>query len=336
MTVIHYCFAIGFGSVLLLFCLTWLIMCLKGIVVVKKETSMIVERWGRFSRRLDAGIHLLLPFADRRRTLTWRWTESELDPFSGQVQTVTRERNVDRIDMREAVMDLPFQSIITRDNVEIHVHPMLLCRIHDPVRAAYEVYDIFNAVERIVQTSLRAIVGDMGLDDTLASREEINKVLTHKISNIMWNWGVQLRKVELLEINPSTNVLRAMHKQLAAERVRRAAIIRSDGFREKTKTEAEGECQAQIAISKGRQQTQIIRARALADCKLILARAEAEALRTVAAAIGEFATDPTQYMVALKYIETFTELATNAQNRKIYFPFESHIVGSLKDTLQTM
>eukprot|EP00708_Paratrimastix_pyriformis_P003040 GAFH01001805.1.p1 GENE.GAFH01001805.1~~GAFH01001805.1.p1 ORF type:complete len:361 (+),score=146.20 GAFH01001805.1:164-1084(+) len=272
---------------------------------------------------------------DQRRTLVWRYTESDLnfDYVSGgyRPQVTLVEKHIDRIDLRDSLVDLPFQSIITRDNVQIEVHPMMVYRIHDPVRAAYEVFDLFNAVERIVQTTLRSIIGDMGLDDTLASREEINKLITQKIHNILWNWGLQLLKFEILEINPSPTILRAMHKQLSAERVRRAAIIQADGLREQMKTESEGQCQAQIAVSKGQQQVKIIAARALAESKVLIAKAEADSVRIVGEALREYGVDPVQYLCALKYIDAFSDVATRAAQRHIYFPFNTGVVGSLKD-----
>lgn len=143
-----------------------------------------------------------------------------------------------------------------------------------------------------------------------------------KLSNVFLNWGFKLLKVELLEILPSPTIQEAMHKQIAAERIRRAAIITADGYREQTKTEAEGECQSMISLSKGEQQVSIITAKGHADAKVLKANAEAEAIRIVAASLREFDVDPTAYLIGLKYIETFTNLALQAQKRIVYFPFE--------------
>jgi regulator of protease activity HflC (stomatin/prohibitin superfamily) len=129
---------------------------------------------------LDAGWYWLIPFVDRARSLTWRTAETYYTGDGRQTVKILQTK-VKRIDLRESVMDFPLQSIITRDNVEIQIHPMLLFRVVDPVRAVYEVYDLSHAVEKLVQTTLRSIIGDMGLDDTLASREEINRTLSQKI-----------------------------------------------------------------------------------------------------------------------------------------------------------
>ncbi|KAJ4457656.1 putative band 7/Mec-2 family protein [Paratrimastix pyriformis] len=300
-TIIWITFVAFFGLLFLIF----MCSCFRNIVVVHQGEAMIVERFGKFHAKLEGGIHCLIPGMDQRRTLVWRYTESDLnfDYVSGgyRPQVTLVEKHIDRIDLRDSLVDLPFQSIITRDNVQIEVHPMMVYRIHDPVRAAYEVFDLFNAVERIVQTTLRSIIGDMGLDDTLASREEINKLITQKIHNILWNWGLQLLKFEILEINPPH------HPQ------------------------AEGQCQAQIAVSKGQQQVKIIAARALAESKVLIAKAEADSVRIVGEALREYGVDPVQYLCALKYIDAFSDVATRAAQRHIYFPFNTGVVGSLKD-----
>jgi len=272
----------------------------------------------------------LVPFVESPRLLVWRQHETFYDGQRRQNVKVTQTK-VEKIDLREAVMDFPLQSIITRDNVEIQIHPMLVYRIADPVRACYEVYDLAHAVEKLVQTTLRSIIGDMGLDDTLASREHINKNLSQKISSVCLNWGFKLVKVELLEIIPSPSIQEAMHKQIAAERIRRAAIITADGYREQVKTEAEGECQSVIAISKGEQQVSIIAAKGYADAKVLKANAESEAIKIIGGPLREFNVDPTQYLVGLKYLETFTSLATQAVKRVIYFPYETDVVGSLSE-----
>lgn len=162
--------------------------------------------------------------------MLWRYSETTVDSY-GFLQTRYFQQTQAHIDLREMLMDFPNQSIITRDNVQISVHPMLLYRIEDPVRAVYEAYDLAQCVENLVQTTLRAIIGDMGLDDTLASREEINRILSQKIrfvssvwfvwshshSHICFNWGLRLVKVDLLEITPTGSIMAAMHKQLKVQ-----------------------------------------------------------------------------------------------------------------------
>lgn len=134
--------------------------------------------------------------------------------------------------------------------------------------------------------------------------------------------------VELLEIVPTPSVQEAMHNQLAAERLRRAAIVKAEGFREKVKTEAEGNCQASIALATGQQQSTVIKAKAESDSKIIVARAEADALKAITDALEDIDVDATQYMIALRYMESLTAIAANASQRKIYLPMETDVVGA--------
>lgn len=210
------------------------------------------------------------------------------------------------------------------------MHPMVLYRIVDPVRAVYEVYDLPLAVEKLIQTSLRSIIGDMGLDDTFASREEINRALQQRIAHVFLNWGFKLLKVDILEIMPSTDsVQAAMHKQISAERIRRAEIITADGVREQQKTIAEGDSTAMIAVSRGEQQVAVIKAKARADSRLLKANAEADAVRIIAEALDGFDVDPTQYLIALKYIEAIKMIAARASTREMYVPMQTSVVGAL-------
>lgn len=302
----------------------YMLSCIK---VVEKGTAMLVERLGKFHRRCDAGLHLLIPFIDRTRSIPWRYSETYIE--YGRPQVRVNEVSVDRIDLRENILDFPSQPIITRDNVEIEVHPMLLYRLVNPIRVAYETYDLCHAVEKLVQTTLRSIIGDMGLDDTLASREEINRALMQKISLICNNWGVEITRVELLEIAPTKSVQNAMHKQLSAERVRRAQIVTADGYREQTKTEAEGACQAQIALATGEKQVTVLRAKGIADSKKLIAEAEAKAVQLISEALQDFDIAPTQYLIGLRYIETLQEIALRASDRVVFFPVETDVVGAI-------
>ncbi|KAN0037771.1 hypothetical protein ACTFIV_003126 [Dictyostelium citrinum] len=303
------------------------------IFVVEKGTCVIVERFGKFHKKCDAGIHVLVPFIDEIKPLLWRYTTTYYDSSiytTGKQNYKVTQKLMYRIDTRESLMDFPLQSIITRDNVKIKVHPMLLYRIVDPIRAVYEVYDLALCVEKLVQTSLRSIIGDMGLDDTLASREEINKTLMLKISSIFLNFGFKLEKVEILEILPSQSIQDALHLQISSERVRRANVISAEGFREQTKTEAEGDCQAQISLSRGRQQVLIISARAEAESKIIEAQAEADSIKIIGEALKEFNIEPTQYIIGTKYINTLISMAKKSKLVNIGLPYSSQILGSVK------
>jgi len=326
---------IVFASIFIFFLLIYL---LTRCVVVEQGTAMVVESWGKFSRRLDAGFYVLKPFVERPRVFTWRTyhTQHSISWDNQNVQSVQVDQmKTIRIDMREQVMDFPLQQIITRDNVEIQVHPMLIYRISDPVRAVYEVYDLSHAVEKLLQTTLRSVIGDMGLDDTLASREEINRTVSQKVSQIFQNWGFTLLKVEILEILPTRTIQEAMHKQIAAERLRRANIVTADGFRERIKTEAEGECQSAIAISRGEQQVEVIKAKSESDAKMIIAKAESESISIISNSITDVQINATQYLIGIRFIETLTNLTLAASKRLLYFPYETNVFGAFGQVMQT-
>jgi regulator of protease activity HflC (stomatin/prohibitin superfamily) len=328
--------AVGlFFAILILIPLVFVLFALlTGCRVVEHETRMIVERFGKFNRVCKPGLTYVVPFAERTRSIKWRSTFPRMvrQGYNGGLRQISEIQQIttDRIDLRINVMDFPTQPIITRDNVEINVHPMILYRLIDPMRVAYETYDLAHAVEKLVQTNLRAIIGDMGMDDTLASREEINRSLKTKIKKVCHNWGLDVQGVELLEISPSQDVQTAMHQQLIAERTRRADIVSADGERLKKKMGAEGQCEMKKSISKGTQrQTEII-AKGESDARKLIADANAKALGIVGEAVQEHGVTPTQYMIAINYIESFRNIVSYAKTRKVYFPYEADIVGALR------
>ncbi|OQR82438.1 hypothetical protein ACHHYP_16049 [Achlya hypogyna] len=294
-------------------------------IVVRHKEVVIVERWGRFHCKWGPGLHFLVPYMDKVKTITWRRLKIQMPDKPDALV----DKSFYRVDARQTIMDFKLQTIITRDNVEIAVRPMVIYEFCDPMKVCYEVYDLSQAIKKLVQTTLRSIIGDMGLDDTLASREEINRGILQKISHICFNWGVRIHRVELLEITPNSSVQEAMHKQLSAERVRRAAIVTAEGYREKVKTEAEGASQAKIAIATGEQQCVIIRAKAAAEARLLIARAEAEALSVVKESLKDMSIDTTQYMIAVRYMETLAAIANDAKKCELFMPIETDVVGSI-------
>ena len=331
--------AIFFAVLLLVPIIYVLYKLVTGCRVVEEESRMIVERWGKFNRVCKPGLTYVVPFAERTRSIKWRTSFPRMvrrgygNGVGMQQMTEVKQITTDRIDLRMNVMDFPTQPIITRDNVEIQVHPMILYRLVDPMRVAYETYDLAHAVEKLVQTNLRAIIGDMGMDDTLASREEINRSLKTKIKKICFNWGLEVQGVELLEISPSHEVQTAMHQQLIAERNRRADIVAADGARLQKKMGAEGQCESKKAISKGTQRKTEILAKGESDARKLIADANAKALQIVGDVVKEFGATPTQYMIAIKYIETFEKIVTYAKKREVYFPYEADVCGTLRKTM---
>jgi len=320
-------FAVLFAIPVVILIFNFLFYCIR---VVGFKTRIIVERFGKFHKQCGPGLHFLFPFIDRTRTFRWRDVQtSKGSGYNADRETfVVQQRTSDIIDLRENIMDFPSQPIITRDNVEITVHPMLLYKLIKPMRVVYETFDISHAVEKIVQTTLRAIIGDMGMDDTLASREEINRALKTRIQKIVKNWGMLIIRVELLEITPTSTVQAAMNKQLIAERERRALIVSSDGYRLQTKMVAEGNCESVKALSMGKMQVRSLTAKGDSEARIIVAEAEGQAISIIADALKEFDVDVSQYIVGLRYIETFKVLAQNAAQRTVFLPYETDVVGA--------
>ncbi|KAJ5071643.1 stomatin-like protein 2 [Anaeramoeba ignava] len=320
------------GGILVLFLLTCLIMCCKNCLVVSQNERVIVERWGKFHEVLQPGLHVLRPFRDKPRSIIWRVSDSFVDRYQEE-QVSIHQSWIKRIDLRESIFNFPLQTIITRDNVQIKVDAMILYQIVDPIRVVYEVVDLSFAVEKFVQTTLRSVIGGMGLDDTLASREEINNLIQQKVSQVCLNWGFKLNQVEILEIIPFRNVQNAMDSQISAERIRRANIISADGIRESSKTKAEGECQKLIALSKGAQQVAILRAKGEADSKILIAEAEGQSLRIISEALSDYGADPTQYILSIKYLEALRKLVNSANNIVAFVPMDISLVGSLREII---
>jgi regulator of protease activity HflC (stomatin/prohibitin superfamily) len=236
------------------------------VVVVERGTVAIVERFGRFNRLLGSGVHFLIPFIDSLRPFSSRMQEKYVDAKGRDV--VRMSENVStRIDVRERMLEASFLKLVTRDHAELKVNPILLFRVSDPMRAAYECKDLDLLLENLLQTALRSVIGGISLDDTLASRQEICNQCILRIQSSAIDLGVTITRVDLLEVNPTELVQNAMHRQLASERVRRALVATASGYKEQTKTEAEGKMQGLIATSKGDQSVAVLRARGRADSK---------------------------------------------------------------------
>lgn len=296
----------------------------KCCIIVRHQTFAVKERLGQFSQILEPGCHCLTPYYDAVRSMTWH-------TWDGNKATDSKEKF---IDIRECCFDLPSQTVISRDNVQLTIHPLLYFRICSPIRALYETVDLPQAVSTILQTTLRGIIGNMSVDDTLSSREEINRTLCQKIYGICKNWGIELLGIEILEIDPTRSILGAMGKQLTAERQRRAAIISADGARLRKKTEAEGNSQRDLHIAEGYQKQSILLAESQATALYTIAKAEAESLKILYDALkqapvilknGESVViDPAMYMLALKYINTLKKIIQTKPIDVIY-PFNSDV-----------
>ncbi|MDG1146483.1 MAG: paraslipin, partial [Flavobacteriales bacterium] len=242
----------------------------------------------------------------------------------------------DRIDLREAVYDFPKQNVITRDNIVTEINALIYFQIMDPVRAVYEIANLPQAIEKLTQTSLRNVIGEMDLDDTLSSRDTINSKLQEILDDATNKWGVKVNRVELQDINPPLDIRAAMEKQMRAERDKRATILEAEGTQQAQILEAMGRRDAEISIAEGEKNSNILVAEGEAAARIMVANAEAKAIKVVTEAIDKTG-DPVNYLIAMKYLESLKEMTSGKDNKVVYMPYEAtgvlSSVGGIKDLL---
>jgi len=209
--------------------------------------------------------------------------------------------------------------------------------VMDPVKAMYEIENLPLAIEKLTQTTLRNVIGELDLDETLTSRDTINMKLRQILDEASNKWGVKVNRVELQDINPPRDIREAMEKQMRAERDKRAQIIDAEGSKRAAVLQAEGVQQAQITTAEGQKQSQILEAEGDAQSRIRRAQGEAEAIRLVTEAIQGTKADPTNYLIAMKYLETLKEMTSGQNNKVIYMPYEAtgvlSSVGGIKEML---
>ena len=291
-----------------------------GVKVVPQSETRVIERLGRFHAVLPPGLNIIWPFIDKPKVV---YTRSMVGNYARIVSTSV-------IDLREQVYDFPSQQVITKDNVTTEINALIYFQIVDPKKSVYEIENLPNAIEKLTQTSLRNVIGELELDETLTSRDTINSKLQAILDEATNKWGVKVNRVELQDITPPESVRVAMEKQMQAERNRRAEILNAEGEKKSLILRSEGEKQSQINQAEAIKQAEILRAEGESRAKVLVAEAEAEAIRRVTAAIKESQTDPATYMLAMKYIETLKEMTSGQDNKTVYVPYEaSGVLGSI-------
>jgi len=203
-----------------------LIFTISGLKIVQQSETIIIERLGRYNRTLKSGINIIWPIIDKPRDITWRYV---IDAIDGRKYVKFRTKS--RIDLRETVYDFPRQNVITKDNVGVEINALLYFQIMDPVKAIYEIENLPDAIEKLTQTTLRNVIGELELDETLTSRDTINNKLRLILDEASNKWGVKVNRVELQDINPPEDIRQAMEKQMRAERDRRANILEAEGLK---------------------------------------------------------------------------------------------------------
>lgn len=284
-------------AIILLFVL---IVAASSVKIIQPYQRGVKERLGKYRETLDPGLRLIIPFIDKVRL----------------------------VDMREQVVDVPPQEVITKDNVVVSVDAVVYYEPTDPQRLVYNVANFILAVTKLAQTNLRNVVGDMQLDEALTSRDKINLDLRQILDDATDKWGVRVVRVEIQRIDPPPDVMHAMHEQMKAERTRRAVVTEADGRRQAAITTAQGQKESAILQAEGQRQSEILKAQG--DAEAVRAMAEAERFRQLTVAEGEaraittvydaiHAGDPSPDLLAIKYLEALGRIA-NGQATKIFLP----------------
>jgi regulator of protease activity HflC (stomatin/prohibitin superfamily) len=310
------------GTLIVIALLVFVVILLaRGVKVIRQAEVMIVERLGKYSRTLAPGLRLLVPLIEKARPVAW------IVPISAHGRAANVARFSERLDLRESVMDFPEQRVITRDNVVIQINGLLFSQITDPMRAAYEVNNLPMALEKLAQTTLRNVIGEMDLDKALSSREEINTKMRAVLDDASDKWGVKINRVELQDILPPPEIQVAMEKQMKAERDRRAVVLEAEGEKASRVLRAEGLRDAAVAEAEGERQRLILKA-----------TGEAGAIEKVNNALANSGVNPAQYLVAMEYLKMMREIATSqAGSKTVFMPYESAntlgAIGGIRELL---
>ncbi|MDE6296663.1 MAG: SPFH/Band 7/PHB domain protein, partial [Muribaculaceae bacterium] len=268
------------------------VVIMAGVKVVPQSETKVVERLGKFHSVLQPGLNFIIPFIDKPKVIYTRRIENSI-----MGRAAVRVTTTSVIDLREQVYDFPSQQVITRDNVTTEINALLYFQIVDPKKSVYEIDNLPNAIEKLTQTSLRNVIGELELDETLTSRDTINAKLQSILDDATNKWGVKVNRVELQDITPPESVRVAMEKQMQAERNRRAEILNAEGEKQALILRSEGQKMSQINKAEAEKQAAILKAEGEAKAQVLRAQAEADAIRNVADAVTESQTDPAAYML---------------------------------------
>lgn len=332
----------AFGFFLFLVLLVVVVFVFKGVRIIQQAEVMIIERFGRYHATLESGINIIIPIIDQPRAIDWRYAKT--DP-TGRIVYITTQTI--KIDLRETVYDFPKQNVITKDNVNIEINALVYFQITDPVKSVYEIANLPDAIQKITQTTLRNVVGEMDLDETLTSRDTINGRLRNILDEATNKWGVKINRVEIQDIMPPKDIQEAMEKQMRAERDRRAAILNAEASKKSAILEAEGQKEAQINVAEGDKRSAILRAEGQAEsarkiaegealARIRTAEAEAEAIRKITEAMAKAAETSAQYLIAVRYLETLKEVASGETAKTIFLPYEATGVLSSLGAIKEM
>lgn len=292
-----------------------------SVKIVQQGHIVLIERFGKFHTQLGAGLNFTLPFLDAPRIIRWR------TPVQRNNKYLYVDLISPYIDVRETVYDFPAQSVITKDNVGIEINAVLYYQIMDPPKAVYEIANLPQAIEKLTQTTLRNLIGELELDQTLSSRDLINSKLQIILDEATDKWGVKINRVELQDISPPKDIQTAMEKQMRAEREKREMILRAEGEKQSVILSAEGQKMSRIREAEGFRESEILKAEGIAQARERIAKAESESIRLITENIHN--QDPSNYLLSMRYIETLKDLGSSG-NKTVMIPYEgSALMGML-------
>jgi regulator of protease activity HflC (stomatin/prohibitin superfamily) len=297
------------GFVIVGLVLLALIVLSRSLRIVPQKQALIVERLGRYHATAEAGLNIIMPFFDAIRA---------------------------RIDLREQITQIEPQPVITRDNVTMEVDAVIYYVILDPVKSTYEVSNLKWGLEQLTLSALRNVIGGLDLDHTLTSRDTINSQIRAALDASTGPWGVKIMRVELKNINPPEEIKLTMEKQMTAERTRRAVVTTAEGEKSAAILRAEGQKQSAIVSAEGQKESAILAAEGQAQTRLRIAEAEARAIQVVADSLKGSVSNPAQYLIAQKYLDSLGTIATGA-DKVVFLPYEAAgtmgSLGAMKEML---
>jgi regulator of protease activity HflC (stomatin/prohibitin superfamily) len=279
---------------------------------VPQAHVMIIERMGRYHRTLQSGLNIVIPIIDR--------------PSPFLMRTQGRASLLSNVDLREMVLGLDSEQVITRDNVGMGVGSVIYYQVIDPVKAKYEIQDVGYAIDQLTRTNLRNLMGGLTLDESLTSRDHVNVRLREVLDEASEKWGVKVTRVEIREIDPPKAIQDSMALQMQAERERRAQVTAAEGAKQAAVLKAEGEKAAKVLAAEGDRDAQIARAEGDRQSDILRANGNAQAMTTQFKAINDAGVTP--QILALKYIEALQSMSNG--NNKVFIPYEATaLLGAL-------